>query len=153
MTLHYASIDEAPAIFAVFQHYADLFPHIIRHPKYIDEQVTEGNVIWEGGVVLIEHQVQRNYRLADQHITKGDIKLCQIAALIQGQPQTHILFQQWLQHWAARKIWLSVLANNDRAKHFYTKYGFKSVDTTAWGDHAGEIWCKQPSTTVDILSF
>ena len=138
--MRYATIEELELIFQIFRQYPEWFAHIDRY--YLRQEIQKQHVIYDQQCVLISRPIQKRYHIGTCEVHNGDWKLGQFAVTQQGNPHNHLFFQQWLDTHSNSNIWLTVLPANNRAKRFYTKYGFHQQGMIHWKSISGEVWVR-----------
>ena len=92
------------------------------------------NVVWEDGVLITWNRYKRKQKVGEYQAQKGDCILHQIAARDQGNGSAKKVFERFINDGNfERDVLLSVRSENDRARAFYEKYGFRVVSDIEWG--------------------
>ena len=127
--LNIATIDDLSVIESIFAPYKKTyFPHI--RQDYLKRKITENNVILHDGVVIVFGVYKRKVQIGKSVAQKGDAHIGQIVTLEQGSGNaTRILHEFFKMH---KIVWLTVRAENPRARGFYEKNGMINVGDTSW---------------------
>jgi len=136
-----AGVDECDEIMKIFRQYPKIFPHI-RKDK-IEVQIEKSNVIYDEGVVITFGKYQKKVHLGDIDIHRSSWILHQIVNREPGNGKTLIVLKKFL-NYIDNDLYLTVRADNIRARNFYEKQGFKEVSDISWksGEIKGKIYCK-----------
>jgi RimJ/RimL family protein N-acetyltransferase len=116
-------------VMRLFQQHKEFFPHI--RQDYVKRKILANNLILEDNVVIAFSLYKKDVKLGNLSVPKGQIMLHQIAAGIQGDGSASRVLNKFLQY-AGNNVWLSVRANNERAKRFYEKHQFQVVGQISW---------------------
>ncbi len=121
--------DTVKSTFAPYQ--KTYFPHI--RTDYIERKIQSGNVVYEDGVVIIFGVYKRKQKIGTTEAQRGDAHIGQIVTLEQGNGVASKVLQKFFAEMKTN-VWLTVRAENDRARAFYIKNGMKEVGTISWSD-------------------
>jgi predicted acetyltransferase len=127
--LNIATIDDLSVIESIFAPYKkDYFPHI--RQDYLKRKLANNNVILHDGVVIVFGVYKRKVRIGELIAEKGDAHIGQIVTLDQGSGNAKkVLHEFFNMH---KLVWLTVRAENPRARAFYEKNGMLNVGVTSW---------------------
>ena len=147
--MNLATIDNLKEVMEIFKQHKEYFPHI--RQDYVTRKIVAKNTVFEDNVVITFSLYKKDVKLGNLTVPKGHTMLHQIAAGTQGNGSASRVLNQFLQY-AGTDVWLSVRANNERARKFYLKHGFQEVGTISWmgGQLPGVIykWERNPFTSV-----
>lgn len=137
-----AQINECDEIMKIFRKYPKIFPHI-RKDK-ITSQIEKSNVLYDDGVVITFGKYQRRVHLGNIDIHRSSWILHQIVNREQGNGKTAGILKKFL-NYIDNDLYLTVRADNVRARNFYEKRGFIEVGEISWksGEIDGKIYCKK----------
>jgi RimJ/RimL family protein N-acetyltransferase len=116
-------------VMRLFQQHKTFFPHI--RQDYVKRKILANNLILEDNVVIAFSLYKKEVKLGNLSVPKGQIMLHQIAAGTQGDGSASRVLNKFLQY-TGNDVWLSVRANNERAKRFYEKHQFQVVGHISW---------------------
>jgi predicted GNAT family N-acyltransferase len=117
------------SIFAPFK--KTYFPHI--RQDYLKRKIDAGNVILEDGVVIVFAVYKRKQRIGTVEAQKGDAQIGQIVTATQGSGNASKILNKFFEEMNT-DVWLTVRAENPRARAFYEKNGMVKVSDTSWSD-------------------
>jgi hypothetical protein len=129
--LRHAVLEDVPDVYAVFQTYPHIFPHM-RFDR-TQRLVAAGQCIWQDGVVITYQTYQKTVRLGDYVAPRGSISLHQIvksAAAVVGAAAR--IFTIFLDEYVPTRLVLSVRADNTSAWQFYERHGLQRVGGVCW---------------------
>lgn len=131
--LHHATIDETSAIYAVFQSYPTIFPHL--RFDYLQRMIRKNWCIWQDGIVITFQPYQRKVRLGTVVVPAGTYILHQIAMSKQAAlGSAGRIFRAFHDHYIAPSggLVLTVRADNAVARRFYEREGLAQLGTILW---------------------
>jgi hypothetical protein len=144
-----ASIDNLKEVMEIFKQHKEYFPHI--RQDYVTRKIVANNTVFQDNVVITFSLYKKDVKLGNLVVPKGETMLHQIAAGTQGNGSASRVLNEFLQY-AGTNVWLSVRANNERAKKFYLKHQFQEVGQISWmgGQLPGVIykWERNPFMSV-----
>lgn len=117
------------SIFAPFK--KTYFPHI--RQDYLKRKIDAGNVILEDGVVIVFAVYKRKQKIGTVEAQKGDAQIGQIVTATQGSGNASKILNKFFDEMNT-DVWLTVRAENPRARAFYEKNGMLKVSDTSWSD-------------------
>jgi ribosomal protein S18 acetylase RimI-like enzyme len=117
------------SIFAPFK--KTYFPHI--RQDYLKRKIDAGNVILEDGVVIVFAVYKRKQKIGTVEAQKGDAQIGQIVTATQGSGNASKILNKFFEEMNT-DVWLTVRAENPRARAFYEKNGMLKVSDTSWSD-------------------
>jgi hypothetical protein len=123
------NLESVKLTFAPYQ--KTYFPHI--RSDYIARKIQSGNVVYEDGVVIIFGVYKRKQKIGTTEAQRGDAHIGQIVTLEQGNGVASKVLQKFFAEMKTN-VWLTVRAENPRARSFYVKNGMKEVGTISWSD-------------------
>jgi ribosomal protein S18 acetylase RimI-like enzyme len=131
--MNIATLNDFDVIKSVFApHQKTYFPHI--RSDYIQRKIESGNVIYEDGVVIIFGVYKRKQKIGTQQAERGDAHIGQIVTVQQqGNGNATKALNKFFTEMNT-KVWLTVRAENTRARAFYEKNGMKNVGDISWSD-------------------
>lgn len=128
--MNIATLNEFDVIKSIFApHQKTYFPHI--RSDYIRRKIESGNVIFEDGVVIIWGVYKRKQKIGNLQAEKGDAHIGQIVVQQQGNGSATKVLNRFFAE-MNMKVWLTVRAENIRARTFYEKNGMKNVGDISW---------------------
>jgi len=139
--MNIATLDDFTVIKSIFApHQKTYFPHI--RSDYIERKIKSGNIIIEDGVVIVFGVYKRKQAIGKLHAVKGDAHIGQIVVQQQGNGNASKVLQKFFSEMNT-KVWLTVRAENERARAFYRKNGMKEVSEISWagGTIPGIVYC------------
>ena len=124
-----ATIDDLSVIESIFAPYRKAyFPHI--RQDYLKRKIEANNVILQDGVVIVFGVYKRKQKIGKVEAQKGDAHIGQIVTIEQGSGNaTKVLKEFFSMH---NVVWLTVRAENPRARGFYEKNGMINVSDISW---------------------
>lgn len=144
-----ATVNNLKEVLDIFKQHKEYFPHI--RQDYLTRKIVANNMIFQDNVVITFSLYKKDVRLGNLIVPKGHTMLHQIAAGTQGNGSASSVLKQFLEY-AGTDVWLSVRANNERAKAFYLKHQFREAGTISWmkGQMPGIIyrWERNPFMSV-----
>ena len=123
-----ASLDDASAILRAFTARRDIFPHI--RADYVRRMVAAGTVIYDRGVIIVYHQYRRSGRVGTVLIPAGAVMLHQILNTYTHPSAAKPVIAEFFAEFPL--VFLSVRAENARARAFYVSNGMREVGTVVW---------------------
>jgi len=112
----------------------DYFPHV--RNDALKRKIAAGRVVFDEGVVItfLKYKLKRKYgAYTGLQVQVGDVHLEQIVTSVQGDGSATRVFQDFLKTHNTN-VWLSVRADNLRARSFYEKNGMVEVGDINWKD-------------------
>ena len=122
-------LDVIESIFAPF--IKTYFPHI--RQDYLKGKIEKGNVILEDDIVIIFGVYKRRQKIGGVEAQKGDAHIGQIVAKSQGSGNASKVLLKFFNEMNT-VVWLTVRAENPRARAFYEKNGMKNVSEISWAE-------------------
>lgn len=130
--MNIATLDDFTVIKSIFApHQKTYFPHI--RSDYIERKIKSGNVIYENGVVIIFGVYKRKQKIGNLQAEKGDAHIGQIVVEQQGNGNASKVLNKFFNEMNT-KVWLTVRAENKRARTFYEKNNMKEVGEISWSN-------------------
>jgi hypothetical protein len=131
MALHYATPDEAKAVYGHFAKFKELFPHV--RSDYIGRMCETRQCIYDSGVVITFAQYKVRQTLGTIVIPARDFMLHQILNSGQFNGAGGRVFEQFVEEIVRPyAVYLSVRSANDVARRFYEKHGMSVVGSISW---------------------
>lgn len=128
--IRHATLEDYNEIWEAFKpHLKTYFPHI--RTDYLKRKIEAGEVVLCDSVVITYGIYQRKQKIGVLHATKGDCHIGQITTNKQGSGSASRVLQEFFKH-VNTNVWLTVRADNDRARKFYEKNGMKNVGEIFW---------------------
>ena len=127
--MNLATLDNLKEVLEVFKKHKEFFPHI--RQDYVTRKIVANNTVFQDNVVITFSLYKKDVKLGNLTVPKGQTMLHQIAAGTQGDGSASRVLKQFLEY-AGTNVWLSVRANNERAKRFYEKHQFQVVGQISW---------------------
>lgn len=147
--ISYATIEDFDKIKEIFKKYRHLFPHV--RQDYIRSMITKKQCVLEKDVVIFFTQYKRSNKIGSVVAPKNSWTVKQIVALNQGDGSAKEVLENFLS-FVNDDVYLSVRADNDRARRFYRKLGFEQVGTISWKsgliDGCVYVWRNNKTTNV-----
>jgi hypothetical protein len=143
--MNIATLNDLDVIKSIFApHQKTYFPHI--RTDYIQRKIESQNVILENGIVIIFGVYKRKQKIGDVEAQRGDAHIGQIVASSQGNGNASLTLQKFFTEMKTN-VWLTVRAENPRARSFYVKNGMKEVGTISWssGKIPGVVYLYSPA--------
>lgn len=143
--MNIATLDDLNVIKSIFApHQKTYFPHI--RADYIQRKIESENVVLENGIVIIFGVYKRKQKIGDVEAQKGDAHIGQIVTSAQGNGNASSVLQKFFNEMNTN-VWLTVRAENPRARAFYIKNGMKEVGSISWssGTIPGVVYLYSPA--------
>lgn len=130
--MNIATINDLSVIESIFAPFRKLyFPHI--RQDYLKRKIETGNVILEDGVVIVFGVYKRKQKIGTVEAQKGDAHIGQIVTSSQGSGNASKVLLKFFNEMNS-VVWLTVRAENPRARAFYEKNGMKNVSEISWAE-------------------
>lgn len=130
--MNIATMNDFDAIKTTFAPYQKTyFPHI--RSDYIERKIKSENVIIEDSVVIIFGVYKRKQRIGNVEAQRGDAHIGQIVTSLCGKGNASAVLQKFFKEMNTN-VWLTVRAENSRARAFYVKNDMKEVGEISWSD-------------------
>jgi len=127
-----ATISDLSTIQSIFSLYKkNYFPHI--RQDYLNRKLKNNNIILEDGVVIVFGVYKRKQKIGNVEAQKGDAHIGQIVTNSQGSGNASKILSKFFYEMNSA-VWLTVRAENDRARRFYEKNGMKKVGDISWSE-------------------
>lgn len=127
-----ATISDLSTIQSIFSLYKkSYFPHI--RQDYLKRKLKNNNIILEDGVVIVFGVYKRKQKIGNVEAQKGDAHIGQILTNSQGSGNASKILSKFFYEMNSA-VWLTVRAENDRARRFYEKNGMKKVGDISWSE-------------------
>jgi len=111
-----------------FARHRDIFPHI--RTDYIMRKIKSGNVIFQYGTIIIYRVYKRKTILGEVSARKGDAIIHQI---LSTQGNGSIVVQEFFD-FVKTSVYLTVRADNKKARDFYERHNMKAIGDINWAD-------------------
>ena len=126
-----ATVKHASKVYAAFASRKDFFPHIRK--DYVQRMCAKGSVVFCQSVYIIFDQYKRKVRLGDTFAPRGSYILHQIVNTEEGNGCAAVVFDAWVNSLPGDcDLFLTVRADNKRARWFYKCKGFTKVGNISW---------------------
>ena len=127
--MNLATTNDLSLIESIFAPYRkSYFPHV--RQDYLKKKIATNNVILQDGVVIVFGVYKRKQKLGKVQAQKGDAHIGQIVTIEQGSGNATKVLNEFLS--LHKVVWLTVRAENPRARRFYEKNNMKQVSDISW---------------------
>ena len=141
--MNHATIEQLPELLKIFQKYKkDVFPYLRKDS--LQRKIETNGVVYEDGVVITYGVYKRKQHLGTTYALKGDAYISEFPIEEQGNGNASKVLKNFFGSFNSR-VWLTVRAENERARAFYIKNGMKEVGSISWSDGkiSGVVYCYQ----------
>lgn len=129
--MNLATTNDLSLIESIFAPYRkSYFPHV--RQDYLKKKIATNNVILQDGVVIVFGVYKRKQKIGKVQAQKGDAHIGQIVTMEQGSGNATKVLNEFLS--LHKVVWLTVRAENPRARRFYEKNNMKQVSDISWSD-------------------
>jgi ribosomal protein S18 acetylase RimI-like enzyme len=129
--MNLATTNDLSLIESIFAPYRkSYFPHV--RQDYLKKKIATNNVILQDGVVIVFGVYKRKQKIGKVQAQKGDAHIGQIVTIEQGSGNATKVLNEFLS--LHKVVWLTVRAENPRARRFYEKNNMKQVSDISWSD-------------------
>ena len=130
--MNIAKIEDLSVIESIFAPYKKTyFPHI--RQDYLKRNIAAGNVVLEDGVVIVFGVYKRKQKIGTVEAQRGNAHIGQIVTASQGSGNASKILLKFFNEMNC-DVWLTVRAENPRARAFYEKNGMKNVSSISWSE-------------------
>jgi len=127
--MNLATTNDLSLIESIFAPYRkSYFPHV--RQDYLKKKIATNNVILQDGVVIVFGVYKRKQKIGKVQAQKGDAHIGQIVTMEQGSGNATKVLNEFLS--LHKVVWLTVRAENPRARRFYEKNNMKQVSDISW---------------------
>lgn len=146
----HATINDFDLVWSIFKPYTKTyFPHI--RQDYVKRKISANEVVLKSNTIITYGIYKRKQKIGEQEAQRGDAHIGQIATAIQGRMEASETLQEFFKS-VNTNVWLTVRADNARARRFYVKNGMVEVGDVSWsdGELAGKIYLYKPTKCHNI---
>ena len=138
-----SDFDEIVAVFKPMK--GKYFPHL--RQDLLKIRLSNSNVVYEDGVVIQFAPYKIRRKIGNVQAQVGDVHLEKIVTVKQGNGSAFTVMQDFLASINAN-VWLTVRADNERARAFYLKNSMVEVGDISWenGNLPGKIYFYEKRT-------